>query len=616
MEGFIMALSYTSLSSGGGAASNDFTINVGTSGYTKTTLAADFPSGSYIVTSSASDTTLDIYLLNADGTLAAVVNSAAASFTISPTKSFKYVVVYGGTNNDTLAFVFKYVFAPTENSATDFTAVGPRIVSISPTTVANQNDTFTITGQNFATDVAITYTGTDAVVRNAKGIVRSSSTSLIVTRPDTLPPEYGPYTITASNPGITSPTSSNAHKSINTISAGANPVWVTGTVLSYTSGVSYNGDSLSATDADGSSTVTYSVASGTLPSGLSLASNGTISGTTSQSQITVTFRATDSGGNFLDKAIKFNASPVWTTTSLANATTGVAYSQTLAATDDTAGARTFSLVSGTLPAGLSLASNGVISGTPTNGNGGANLTFRATDGDGGFAEKVLTITTRIINQYLASSSWTSPSTVNAIELLAVGGGGPGQSSGGGGGGGVQYFASKAVTPSTTYNFTVGAAAAATTIPGLSVSANAGGSGGAGQQAGQAGGCGGGGSTGQTQAAAGGAGNQGGAGGQSGTYFGGGGGGGGGQAGNAGVSTSSGNGGNGYVSSITGSSVTYAGGGGARNGYSNPTTGGNGGGGRGFASNQSVQAGTNGLGGGGGGGSAAGGSGVIVLAYNF
>ena len=613
-----MALSYTSLSSGGGAASNDFTINIGTSGYTKTTLAADFPSGSYIVTSSASDTTLDVYLLNADGTLAAVVNSAAASFTISPTKSFKYVIVYGGTNNDTLAFVFKYVFAPTENSATDFTAVGPRIVSISPTTVANQNDTFTITGQNFATDVAITYTGTDAVARNAKGIVRSSSTSLIVTRPDTLPPEYGPYTITASNPGITSPTSSNAHKSINTISAGANPVWVTGTVLSYTSGVSYNGASLSATDADGSSTVTYSVASGTLPSGLSLASNGTISGTTSQSQITVTFRATDSGGNFLDKAIKFNASPVWTTTSLANATTGVAYSQTLAATDDTATARTFSLVSGTLPAGLSLASNGVISGTPTNGNGGANLTFRATDGDGGFAEKVLTITTRIINQYLASSSWTSPSTVNAIELLAVGGGGPGQSSGGGGGGGVQYFASKAVTPSTTYNFTVGGAAAATTIPGLSVSANAGGAGGAGQQAGQAGGCGGGGSTGQTQAAAGGAGNQGGAGGASGTYFGGGGGGGGANAGQAGQTggTLSGNGGNGYVSNITGSSVAYAGGGGARNGYGNPTTGGNGGGGRGFASNQSVQSGTNGLGGGGGGGSAAGGSGVIVLAYNF
>lgn len=613
-----MALSYTSLSSGG-TASNDFTINLGTSGYTKTTLSAEFPSGSYVVTSSASDTTLDVYLLAADGTLAAVVNSAAASFTISPTKSFKYVVVYGGTSNDTLAFVFKYVFAPTENSSTDFTAVGPRIVSITPTTVANQNDTFTITGQNFATDVAITFTGTDAVVRNAKSIVRSSSTSLIVTRPDTLPPSYGPYTITASNPGITSPTSSNAHKSLNSISAGANPVWVTGTVLSYTAGSSYNGANLSATDADGGSTITYSVASGTLPTGLSLASDGTISGTTSQSQITVTFRATDSGGNYLDKAIKFNANPVWTTTSLANATTGIAYSQTFATTDDVATARTFTLVSGTLPAGLSLSSAGVISGTPTNGNGGASMTFRATDSDGGYTDKALTITTRVVNQYTTSGSWTAPSTVNAVELLAVGGGGPGQSKGGGGGGGVQYFASKAVTPSTTYNFTVGAAAAATSVPGLSVTANAGGSGGAGQQAGQAGGCGGGGSTGQTQAAAGGAGNQGGAGGQSGTYFGGGGGGGGGQAGNAGSGTSSGNGGNGYLSNITGSAVYYAGGGGAQNNYGNPTTGGSGGGGKGYSPNataQAVTAGTNGLGGGGGGGSAAGGSGILILAYNY
>jgi len=53
-----------------------------------------------------------------------------------------------------------------------------------------------------------------------------------------------------------------------------------------------------------------------------------------------------------------------TTVSLASATTGVAYSQTIAATGG-ATPYTWSLLSGSLPAGLSLTASGVISGTPT-----------------------------------------------------------------------------------------------------------------------------------------------------------------------------------------------------------------------------------------------------------
>jgi hypothetical protein len=213
-----MALSYTSLSGGSsGAASNDFTLNLGTSGFTKATLSTSFPSGSYVVTSTNLDSTLDVYLLSSDGTIAGVANAGATSFTISPTKEFNTVVVYGGTSNEALSFVFKYVFNTSTSSTTDFTAVGPRIISITPSSLPNQGDTVAITGQNFATDVTITFTGTDSVVRDAKSIVRGSSTSLTVTRPDDMPVSANPYTITATNPGITSPTSSNAHKSINSI---------------------------------------------------------------------------------------------------------------------------------------------------------------------------------------------------------------------------------------------------------------------------------------------------------------------------------------------------------------------------------------------------------------
>lgn len=70
--------------------------------------------------------------------------------------------------------------------------------------------------------------------------------------------------------------------------------------------------------------------------------------------------------------------PVWVTTTLPVGTVSVAYSATLNATNATS----YSVQSGTLPAGLSLnTSTGAITGTPTT-NGTSNLTFRATNANG------------------------------------------------------------------------------------------------------------------------------------------------------------------------------------------------------------------------------------------
>lgn len=169
-----MPLSYNSLTSGS-ASGADFTISVGASGYTKSDLAKNFGSGNYICTSSLSDATLDIYFLNEDGTVAGYANSTTAVTTISASKTFKYVVVYGTTSNDTLTFQYKTVVSPTTNSTTDF-AIGPRAISTTPTDLKNINDTTTITGQNFATDVAVTFTGTGYSATAAKSITRNSST--------------------------------------------------------------------------------------------------------------------------------------------------------------------------------------------------------------------------------------------------------------------------------------------------------------------------------------------------------------------------------------------------------------------------------------------------------
>jgi cellulose 1,4-beta-cellobiosidase len=70
-------------------------------------------------------------------------------------------------------------------------------------------------------------------------------------------------------------------------------------------------------------------------------------------------------------------------TSLPSGTAGVSYSQMISATGGTA-SYTFSLLSGSLPPGLSLASGGLLSGTPKNGAGGKtyNFTVRAADAHG------------------------------------------------------------------------------------------------------------------------------------------------------------------------------------------------------------------------------------------
>jgi len=290
-------------SSSSGAASNDFTINVGTSGYTSVPLATSFPAGSYIATSTLSDTSLDIYLIASDGSAAGYANSATASTTVTASKSFNKVVVYGSTNNDTLTFQFKYVFAPV-NEVNNVTAAA-RAISLTPSGLPNQNNTTTITGQNFATDVEVTFTGSDSVARSAKSISRTNSTTLVVTRPDNMPPAYSPYTVTVVNPGIAAPTTTNSHKLSGAITTGAIPVWVTGSQLTPAYYNQAYSNQLSATDSDGGSSVTYSIVSGTLPTGLTLSSSGLISGTstvTTGSGRELTIRATDSGGNYVDLA--------------------------------------------------------------------------------------------------------------------------------------------------------------------------------------------------------------------------------------------------------------------------------------------------------------------------
>ena len=177
------------------------------------------------------------------------------------------------------------------------------------------------------------------------------------------------------------------------------PIWTTSSVLPvFTRNVAYS-TSVSATE-DDSGAITYSLASGSLPSGLSLSSGGLISGTpTSATAASFTIRATvTSSGTTADRAFTMaNTGPVWSTAGTISAIgNSSAYSFQLSATDDSGIAPTYSLVSGTLPSGISVSSSGLISGTAsgiTTSTGTLSITFRATDANGTYADQTLSIPT-------------------------------------------------------------------------------------------------------------------------------------------------------------------------------------------------------------------------------
>jgi hypothetical protein len=307
--------------------------------------------------------------------------------------------------------------------------------------------------------------------------------------------------------------------------------------------------------------------------------------------------------------LQYSGVPSWTTSagSLGTANTSVSFSTTLAATGDAP--ISYSVVSGTLPSGVTLnSSTGVISGTTPSVTSSTtyNFTVRATDAQNQDTNRAFSLTVQ-------------PSVATSFTAQAVGGGGGagnGIPGGGGGGGGVLTIADIVVTPGAAYTITVGSGGNAgfnggnssITGNGVNMTAIGGGRGSRVGLAASTGGSGGGGTWGGSsynpgQSGTSGQGNSGGAGAyNSGAAqdMGGGGGGAGGSGSGASGSTA-GNGGPG-VSNLAGGAIVGAGGGGSASGaYGNQ--------------GQPYGPGTASTGAGGGAFSQAGGSGRVEIRYS-
>lgn len=204
-----------------------------------------------------------------------------------------------------------------------------------------------------------------------------------------------------------------APNNVQQISLSGTGVDIVITTASLSNGVvniAYTGATFSASG--GTAPYTWSVVSGSLPAGLSLSSTtGVLSGTpTTAGNYSFTFEATDANsftGNRNYTLTVLPVAPAITTTILPNATVGASYSQSIAATGTSL---TWSVASGSLPAGLSLSSTtGLLSGTPT-AAGNSTFTIQVKDSYSRTATQQLTLTVDAITPTIAS---LTPATATA-----------------------------------------------------------------------------------------------------------------------------------------------------------------------------------------------------------
>jgi alpha-tubulin suppressor-like RCC1 family protein len=271
------------------------------------------------------------------------------------------------------------------------------------------------TAQNIAYSLSLVATNTASYAVTAgalpPGVTLASNGALSGT-----PTAIGTYvfTVTATSTGSSIITTDRAF----TLETVPLPVWTTTTLLDVPTNV---GISVPLVAVSG---VSYAVKSGTLPTGLTLSSGGLLSGTpTAAGSFSFVVTATGAATNATtDQALTqlVATTPTWSTgASLSNTAQNVVYSQTLVATN--ANATGYSVTAGSLPAGVSLSTAGVLSGTPT-ALATYNFTVRANSTTSilVFAEREFTLTTVPLPVWTTTTLTDVPTAAGySVQLVAT-----------------------------------------------------------------------------------------------------------------------------------------------------------------------------------------------------
>jgi hypothetical protein len=155
---------------------------------------------------------------------------------------------------------------------------------------------------------------------------------------------------------------------------------------------------------DGKPPLTLSLASGALPDGLSLSSQGSLTGTpTAPGTASFTVMVQDANGRTGTRAFSLPvySQPTFTTVSLPPGQQGQFYSQTLAASGGKPGYY-FVPLEGSPPSGITLDWNGALTGTPTGGT--SSFTVRVYDYNYRYADRTFTLSINYEPPHITTTS--------------------------------------------------------------------------------------------------------------------------------------------------------------------------------------------------------------------
>mgnify|MGYP001294130570 CR=1 FL=1 len=173
----------------------------------------------------------------------------------------------------------------------------PTVSSVNPTNFESSAlpTNIVITGTNFRSAVTVKFVGSNGIETSAGSVTRNSSTQITAQVPNSLTSANEPFKVK-----VTNTNSSLSGELANAFNIDAAPAFgvAAGTLGTLVSGGSASSlTTVTATDDEGDS-ITFSVTSGSLPSGITLNSNGTFSGNAGgvSSSTTSTFVVTASDG--------------------------------------------------------------------------------------------------------------------------------------------------------------------------------------------------------------------------------------------------------------------------------------------------------------------------------
>ena len=283
-------------------------------------------------------------------------------------------------------------------------AAPPVIDTVSPDTYSGQVGTiFTISGANFTNDAQVYFITSNGATLLASTVTFLGSSTLLATTPRNISIQEEPIDVRVNQ-------QSGVVVKLDCIDAGGVPDWITpsgsiGSVFGKNTVNTY----VVATDPEGSN-VRYSLISGALPGGLTLATaNGLISGLANSVLATTTYnftlRALDTVNNNTNRSFSYtiqNRPPVINTSNssiVATIVSGNALpTTTISAYDPDGGQITFTANSGNVVNTTIGSANGVIRGTPIVVQSNTDYDMGITVTDEGFATNQRTYTFRVLNR--------------------------------------------------------------------------------------------------------------------------------------------------------------------------------------------------------------------------